>query len=221
MVLPAAKVKEGYNAVSLTLKDGTAVVGIPARETTVELFLRTATGQEMPVVKANILARENIGSIMPAGLTDQLRESERVDLYAFLAQLGKPGPYDASKGTVARYWSLAPAGAEPGAPPAPGYTLVDGRLTSAMAHDALAAVPGEPKEVTAIARFQLPAAGPSRLRLTGARNCLIDGKPVALNTAEARMKLEAGEHQVSVTLDPRKLPTELRLEVPEGRFLGN
>ena len=109
VVVPNAKVKEGFNAVSLTLKDGTVAAGIQSRETPQEIFLRNATGQETGVPKANIVGRENIGSLMPAGLVDPLPERERVDLYAFLSQLGKPGVYDASKGNVARFWQLAPA----------------------------------------------------------------------------------------------------------------
>ena len=33
---------------------------------------------------------------MPAGLVDILTETERLDLFRFLAELGKPGPFDAS-----------------------------------------------------------------------------------------------------------------------------
>src|SRR6185312_10926129 len=32
--------------------------------------------------------------------------NERLDLYAFLWQLGKPGPYDATKQNVARLWRV-------------------------------------------------------------------------------------------------------------------
>ncbi|MGV3531284.1 MAG: DUF7133 domain-containing protein, partial [Chthoniobacteraceae bacterium] len=103
---PAAKVKEGYHAVVLTLTDGSVASGVQARETPEEVFLRDVIGQETAVPKAKILTRETIGSIMPANLIDALESREKLDLYAFLGQLGKPGVYDASKGTVARYWAL-------------------------------------------------------------------------------------------------------------------
>src|SRR6185503_1262890 len=50
--------------------------------------------------------RTSIGSLMPAGLIDALVPEERLDLISFLAQLGKPGAYDAAKGGVARAWKL-------------------------------------------------------------------------------------------------------------------
>ena len=43
---------------------------------------------------------------MPAGLVDALSPAERLDLYRFLSELGKPGEYDASKPNVARGWKL-------------------------------------------------------------------------------------------------------------------
>jgi hypothetical protein len=43
---------------------------------------------------------------MPAGLIDRLLPEERLDLVKFLSQLGKPGPYDASMGGVARVWKI-------------------------------------------------------------------------------------------------------------------
>jgi putative heme-binding domain-containing protein len=106
VLAPGAKVKEGYHAISLTLKDGTAAAGVLARETDKDLIVRTATGQEQAVPKANVAARENIGSLMPASLVAPLKDRERIDLYAFLAQLGKAGVYDSSKANVARAWWL-------------------------------------------------------------------------------------------------------------------
>ena len=43
---------------------------------------------------------------MPAGLLDSLLPEERLDLFRFLAQLGKPGEFDAARGGVARLWKL-------------------------------------------------------------------------------------------------------------------
>ena len=33
-----------------------------------------------------------------------LSAQDRIDLFRFLSELGKPGPYDASKGNIARVW---------------------------------------------------------------------------------------------------------------------
>src|SRR5262249_38502180 len=108
-----------------------------------------------------------------------------LDLYAFLAQLGKPGVYDASKGNVARAWSLYPAseqnallsGGSIAQRPTPAYTLVDGRLTSELLQNTLQLMPGAGDAVLAAAKFQLPAAGNATLTIAGAREAWLDGKP--------------------------------------------
>ena len=69
---PAAKVKEGYHAFAFSMKNGTTMVGIPARENATELFIRPGPGVEMPILKTDIVKRENIGSLMPAGLVDAM-----------------------------------------------------------------------------------------------------------------------------------------------------
>ena len=61
------KVKEGYHAVNLTLKDGTVASGVQVRETPDEVILRNVIGQEVAVAKAKIASKEDIGSLMPAG----------------------------------------------------------------------------------------------------------------------------------------------------------
>ncbi len=227
VLAPAAKVKEGFNALSVTLKDGTAAIGIPSRETTDEIFLRTVTGQEIAVVKENITSKEFVGSIMPAGLAEQLQPREQLDLYAFLSQLGKPGAFDASKGNVARYWALADGvdatkPADEGSPHTPAYTLVDGRLTSDLLRSAATQISAGDATITATARFELPAAGPAHLHLTGAPLAWLDGKELSVIQGEVTVPgLAAGTHALAVQIDPRHLPEVLRLECPEAHFLGN
>jgi putative heme-binding domain-containing protein len=228
VVAPAAKVKEGYFAVSATLKDGNVVVGIPVRENAQELFLRNAVGQDTPVVKANIATKEVIGSIMPAGLDLQLQPREKIDLYAFLSRLGKPGGYDASKGNVARYWALNPGnlwdakGAQQPVTETPAYTLVDGRLTRDLLTSSLQLFPTAGESVIAIAHFQVPAAGTINLKLVGGSEVRLDGKPVSLPADKPMpVTLTAGEHTLGVRLKTKQLPEVLRLECAEARFLGN
>jgi len=228
VLVPNAKVKEGFNAVSLTLKDGTVATGIQTRETAQEFFLRNVVGQETSVPKTNVTSRENIGSIMPAGLTDSLADRERLDLYAFLSQLGRPGVYDASKGNVARAWSLYPAaelaqllaGNAATTPGTPAYTLVDGRLTSELLQNALQFMPNAGTSILATTKFQLPAAGNATVTLTGAKEAWLDGKPVNA-TAPISATLPAGEHILAVKLDPAQPPQSLRAESTDGRFVGN
>ena len=56
----------------------------------------------------NNVADRRIGtlSLMPAGLLDNVLSQDRIDLFRFLSELGKPGPFDATKGSVARVWRL-------------------------------------------------------------------------------------------------------------------
>ena len=66
------------------------------------------TIKEIPIQKNNVKSRALGGSLMPSGLIDNLPSEERVDLFRFLSELGKPGPFDASKGNVARFWKVRP-----------------------------------------------------------------------------------------------------------------
>jgi putative heme-binding domain-containing protein len=106
VLYPNRKIKEGYHSVIVETKDGMEFSGVTARENVDELVLRDATDKEIVVQKKDIQSRTNGNSLMPAGLVDSLSSKERLDLYRFLSELGKPGAFDASKGNVARCWKL-------------------------------------------------------------------------------------------------------------------
>jgi putative heme-binding domain-containing protein len=225
---PAAKVKEGYHAVNLTLRDGTVSSGVLARETGTELILRNAIGQEIAVAKANVTGKEDIGSLMPAGLVEKLPQREQLHLFAFMAELGKPGVYDASKGNVIRAWKLsdvdpaqASSSSDQRTQPAfvPVLTNVDGSLARETLANALQLV-SAPGPVTAFARFQHPAAGAARLTFTGVSQAWLNGKPLAIaSEPNVTVDLPAGEHTLAVRLDPKQLPAILRVESSDVRFL--
>ena len=229
VLVPNAKVKEGFNAVTLTLKDGTQTTGIQVRETADEVFLRNVAGQDIPVVKANITGKTDVGSIMPAGIVDQYTDRERLDLYAFLGELGRPGPYDASKGAVARVWRLYPAAQLDKAlkqdlsdVPAIVYSLVDGRLLKDRLTEALQLVPNPGDAIYATTQLQVTAAGKTPLHLTGVSQAWLDGQPLAVaSEPNVTPDLAAGIHTLTVQLDPKALPEELRAEATEAHFLGN
>src|SRR6185295_17227522 len=90
VLLPNKKVKEGFNSIQVTTKDGEDLSGILVRETNEELVLRDASNKEISVPKKKIDSRKLGGSLMPAGLVDILSETERLDLFRFLTELGKP-----------------------------------------------------------------------------------------------------------------------------------
>ena len=223
--LPAAKVKEGYNAVTLALKDGTQATGIQVRETAEQIFLRSLTGQETAVVKANITGKTDIGTIMPAGLLDQYPERDRWDLLAFLGELGKPGPYDASKSNVARVWKLYPGTATDaalrGAPSdasANALTLVDGRLLRDQVKEALQLVTNPGDVIYAVTQFQ--STGKTRLDLTGIAKAYLDGQPLTIIPGLAP-ELPAGLHTLTVKLDVPTLPEVLRATSADASFVTN
>jgi len=109
VLLPNAKIKEGFHGINVETKDDLEYSGILVRETGQEVVLRNAQNQEVSVAKTNIRKRANASqSLMPTGLLDTVSEADRNDLVAFLTRLGKPGDYDASKGGVARVWRVLP-----------------------------------------------------------------------------------------------------------------
>jgi len=109
VLLPNAKIKEGFHGITIETKDDLEYSGILVRETGQEVVVRNAQNQEVSVAKSNLRKRANASqSLMPSGLLDTVSEADRNDLVAFLSRLGKPGDYDASKGGVARVWRVLP-----------------------------------------------------------------------------------------------------------------
>jgi len=207
-----------------------------ASENPEELILRDATGKEISIAKNNIASRATGKSLMPSGLVDNLSAGERLDLYRFLSELGKPGPYDASKATVARAWKLLPQTldlAQFGDEKilstelsdkswTPAHSLVDGRLPKEEMAAALEAVQKrDPRAVYAAAEFQVARAGAVRLTLEGADGSLawVDGKPVEFKSQTAP-DLSTGSHTFVLKLDARKLPEAIRLESADATFLA-
>lgn len=244
---PNKKIKEGYHSVTVETKDGEEYSGTLARETGDELVLRDAAAREVSIRKNNISNRR-IGtlSIMPAGLIDNLPAQDRIDLFRFLSELGKPGPYDAAKGNIARAWRIRPANHTDeqrseaailtadteGKQWLPVVAHVDGKLTAATIEEVLPA-PGYQRAMLtslyAAAKLDLAKSGPVELRLTAPANTAIyiDGKaPIvrgALNATSNTItaQLSAGSHTIILRLDAKHLPPALRLESSEGTFSTN
>lgn len=235
---PNKKIKEGYHAILVETKDGQEFSGVLVRETNEQLVVRDATNQEISVPKNNVKTRTtSTMSLMPAGLIDYLTAQERIDLFRFLSELGKPGAYDASKGNVARVWKLRPGTHEAeqfgeekvvrsdlnGPGWFPVYSMVDGRLVGEQLEDRFnlakhVGVVG----VYAAAQLEMAKAGPVRLKFSGVTNATvwIDGQPVKPGS-ELSSDLTPGTHTIVVRLDPKRLPENLRLESSEGTFLVN
>jgi putative heme-binding domain-containing protein len=230
VIAPNKKVKEGFNSIQVATRDGQELSGILVRENNQELVLRDAANKEISIPKKNVDTRRLGGSLMPAGLADILSESERLDLFRFLSELGKPGPFDASKGNVARVWRInagkgvasdpnAFSGDVTNAAWAPLYSTVSGSL---LKQDLLAEPGSAQREepILAAARFQNSRAGNVKLKLAGLSSpkAWLDGKPVG-GDAEINADLSAGAHTLVLKIDPRQLPESIKLESPDVSFL--
>lgn len=238
LLLPSAKIKEGYASVNIETKDGQSFTGTLARETPEEVVLHDATGAEVSMAKQNIQSRQNGSlSLMPNGLFENLPEQERLDLIAFLSQLGKPGEFDASKGGVARRWrvyALTHTDQQNGLGNSmwekplgekmwnPAFTLVNGKLTRRVLEEATRrdAWIGT-LDIYAATELQTLKAGPVKLNLdASAGEVWIDSRKIG-GVGESVAELSAGTHRVLVRIDPRKMPDAISLKSSDGTFLAN
>jgi putative heme-binding domain-containing protein len=211
VLYPNKDIKEGFQAFLIDTKDGEAEAGIPVRENDRELVIRTAADQEVSIPRSQIISRKPAGSLMPSGLTDNLTHQEQLDLFRFLSELGKPGPFDASRGDVARLWKVAPEGAGNWRK---AISLVDGRLLREDLQNAAGVSNGV---ILAAARFRTVKAGPVHFNLTAPSGVgmLIDGKDSA-----AAVELDAGAHTIALRLRAGGMPDFIRLQSDDGTFLA-
>ena len=89
LLIPAAKVKEGYNAKLIRTVDDEIITGIPIGETDTDVTLRGADGKIIRVSKEDIDESKDSRSLIPDGLLDSLSEQEAVDLLRFMIELGR------------------------------------------------------------------------------------------------------------------------------------
>ena len=237
---PNKKIKEGFHSLNVETKDGEEYTGTLARETSDSLVLRDAAAREVTIAKNNI-AQRRIGtlSLMPAGLIDNLLPADRLDLFRFLSELGKPGPYDASKPNIARVWRIRPGGhtdeqrgeekfisADPTARDwTPVIANVDGSVPATAIKEALPPNEYARHGITAFyaaARLEVAKAGPAKLKLAAPADTplWLDGKPQKY-ASELTVDLTTGPHTILLRLDPKNLPSALRLETSEGAFSTN
>ncbi len=88
VIWPARQLKEGYFATSITTVDEQVHTGYIDRETGGEVWIKdTVTQKVRPVSLHQVVKREQVGTLMPPGLTNSLKPEELVDLIAYLASL--------------------------------------------------------------------------------------------------------------------------------------
>ena len=109
LIEPSKKIKEGYHTNLITLKNGDSYAGGILSETDTEVVIRDLTGKHNRVAKRDI-TNQTISpvSLMPIGLTTQLREDEFVDLVRFMVELGKEGKFKTTTQRFARKWDVLP-----------------------------------------------------------------------------------------------------------------
>jgi putative heme-binding domain-containing protein len=87
---PGKKIKEGYKSSTITTENGDFYQGSIIFEDASRITIKTAVGAEVSIQKSKIKSRETSKvSMMPAGLTDALKENELIDLLKYLTELGK------------------------------------------------------------------------------------------------------------------------------------
>ncbi|MCB1120371.1 MAG: hypothetical protein KJT03_02380, partial [Verrucomicrobiae bacterium] len=91
---PQKQIKEGFHVLMVTKTDGSVVAGKLASENESSITLQDAADQLIRIPKSEIASQEMSPiSLMPPGLTLQLRKDEFADLVSFLSRLGKEGAF--------------------------------------------------------------------------------------------------------------------------------
>ncbi len=236
ILLPNKAIKENYHSLVINSISGKVVTGIKVRETKTELVLRDAEDKEITIPIKSIDDRSDGGSLMPEGLADTLTRQEMVDLVRFLSELGKAGPFSASKARQVRTWRVleptpegrnlllrtgvaSAASNDPLLHWTPAYGTVAGvlPLDNIPKIDAVA-TPTKGVGTMGFVRCQVEATTPGKVRLLlntakGVRLWL-DAEPVEPNE-EMTVDLKAGVHTLTFALDLTQRKEGLRLEMED------
>jgi putative heme-binding domain-containing protein len=90
LLWPKRKIKDEYKAVAVLTSSGNILRGYVAAETDQHLKLRdSADATVHTIAQDDIEEVQELGSLMPEGLTATLSDQDKLDLIAFLADLGK------------------------------------------------------------------------------------------------------------------------------------
>lgn len=85
IVNPSAEIREGYENLTLTMRDGRTLAGFMAEQDEKTLTLRTLDGLSTVIPRIEVVSRADAGvSLMPEGLLGGLPEAQVRDLMAYL-----------------------------------------------------------------------------------------------------------------------------------------
>ncbi len=89
-IWPALNVKEGYEAATATMKDGSVITGFKQTDTADTIAIRDmTTGEVKTIPHADTTKIQTGGTVMPDGLTATLTEQQLAHLIRYLSELGK------------------------------------------------------------------------------------------------------------------------------------
>jgi putative heme-binding domain-containing protein len=90
VVWPGLNVKEGYEAATVTLNDGTVVTGFKETDTAQTISVRDmTTGEIREIAKAGTASIQTGGTVMPDGMTAGMDERQLAHLIRYLSELGQ------------------------------------------------------------------------------------------------------------------------------------
>lgn len=90
VIWPSLNVKEGYEAATVTMKDGSVVTGFKQTETAEAIGVRDMnTGAVKSIPRNETQSIKTGGTVMPDGLTAALNPQQLADLIRYLSELGK------------------------------------------------------------------------------------------------------------------------------------
>ena len=233
---PSKKIKEGYHTNLVTLKNGDAHAGGIVSESKTELVIRDLTGKHNRIAKTDV-ASQTISpvSLMPVGLTAQLREDEFVDLVRFMSELGKEGKYKTTTNRFARSWEVLPTrspnpgtvhhyGAEmftqefSGYKWTPFYAMVGGSIPVDEVPVALKRRADEYQVLRT--HVEVTRAGKHKVRLKGDSNHMdlfLDGEPIEIPADRTETDLEldckkTGKRELMLVLQGPQSSAQVSLE---------
>jgi putative heme-binding domain-containing protein len=235
---PQARVKEGYQVVNVTRTNGSSTAGILVRDGTTEIALRDGADNVITIPASEIASRTvSSTSLMPPGLTAQLRRDEFLDLAKFLSRLGATGGVTVPNDVVVRRWEVLAAdqaisgrmreegmgyAARPNAP-LPWRTT----YSTAAGTLPLAEVPivsyFNPMRYR-VMRFAIdaPQAGTATLDfgVDSGLSIWLDAQPVSLSGRTATLTLAPGRHVVTMAVENAASGAQAALRVRLERSTG-
>ncbi|MBI1372832.1 MAG: sorbosone dehydrogenase [Phycisphaera sp.] len=229
---PSKKIKEGYHTTVVSTKDGKVVTGTLVSNDDKEVVVRLATGVTQTIATGNVQQQTIVPtSLMPPGLTAQLRRDEFVDLVSFLSQLGKPGEFRVPTGRFVRNWQVLQWNKEIDTQLrrsstklvttgdsilqwAPGV----GRVNAELPLDGLPMLRRFRGEEYHVVRFGLDVTQPGKVGLlmddAEGLEMFVDGE---VTTAKTRtyLDLPKGRHVVTFVVDTLKRKTPLKMQIAD------